>query len=90
MLIAEAAHVLLFSPVSENKQGKSGSLIVTNFKLSFVTTEEYTKDVSWDLLKLVYLYLYLSHTILNNFEIACSSETTVLNLWFCWVVGWGF
>ncbi|XP_054262707.1 myotubularin-related protein 10-B-like isoform X1 [Macrosteles quadrilineatus] len=44
MVIAEATHVLLFSPVSEHKRGKSGSLIVTNFKLSFVTTEEYDKD----------------------------------------------
>uniref|UniRef100_A0A1B6FET7 Myotubularin phosphatase domain-containing protein n=1 Tax=Cuerna arida TaxID=1464854 RepID=A0A1B6FET7_9HEMI len=44
MAIAEAEHVLMFSPVSEHKQGKSGSLIVTNFKLSFVTTEEYTKQ----------------------------------------------
>uniref|UniRef100_A0A1B6ECB3 Myotubularin phosphatase domain-containing protein n=1 Tax=Clastoptera arizonana TaxID=38151 RepID=A0A1B6ECB3_9HEMI len=44
MTIAEAQNVLWFSPVTENKQGKSGVLFVTNFKLSFVTTEEYTKE----------------------------------------------
>lgn len=45
MTIAEAQNVLMFSPVTENKQGKSGVLLVTNFKLSFVTTEEHTKEV---------------------------------------------
>lgn len=44
MTIAEAQNVLMFSPVTENKQGKSGVLLVTNFKLSFVTTEEHTKE----------------------------------------------
>lgn len=37
VLIAEAQNVLLFAPVTEQKQGKSGTLGVTNFKLSFVT-----------------------------------------------------
>jgi myotubularin-related protein 10/11/12 len=45
-VIAEAQNVLLFAPVSEQKQGKSGSLSVTNFKLTFVTTEERPKEVS--------------------------------------------
>lgn len=40
MVIAEAQKVLLFAPVSRNNRGKSGTLRVTNFKLSFVTTEE--------------------------------------------------
>lgn len=44
--IAEAQNVLLFAPVSEQKQGKSGSLWVTNFKLTFVTTEERPKEVT--------------------------------------------
>lgn len=44
MVIAEAQHVLMFSPVSENKQGKSGILTVTNFKLSFVTTDDRPRD----------------------------------------------
>ncbi|KAJ1532085.1 hypothetical protein ONE63_000714 [Megalurothrips usitatus] len=38
-VVAEAQNVLMYAPLSE-KQGKSGILIVTNFKLSFVTTEE--------------------------------------------------
>ncbi|PSN49432.1 Myotubularin-related protein 10-B [Blattella germanica] len=46
VVIAEAQNVLLFAPVSEQKQGKSGNLSVTNFKLSFVTTEERTKQQS--------------------------------------------
>lgn len=46
VVIAEAQNVLMFAPVSEQKQGKSGTLSVTNFKLSFVTTEDYPRDVS--------------------------------------------
>lgn len=46
VVIAEAQNVLLFAPVSEQKQGKSGSLWVTNFKLTFVTTEEKPKEVT--------------------------------------------
>ena len=45
-MIAEAQNVLLFAPVSEHKQGKSGSLSVTNFKLTFVTAEERPREVS--------------------------------------------
>ncbi|KAI5730573.1 hypothetical protein M8J76_015286 [Diaphorina citri] len=39
MVIAEAQNVLLFTPVSDHKTGQSGVLFVTNFKLSFVTSE---------------------------------------------------
>ncbi|XP_071649884.1 myotubularin-related protein 12 isoform X4 [Temnothorax longispinosus] len=38
VLIAEAQSVLMFSPVSDLKQGISGVLSVTNFKLTFVTS----------------------------------------------------
>jgi len=44
VVIAEAQNVLLFAPVSEQKQGKSGSLSVTNFKLTFVTAEERPRE----------------------------------------------
>nr|CAD7203311.1 unnamed protein product [Timema douglasi] len=44
--VAEAQHVLMFSPLSELKQGKSGVLIVTNFKLSFITTDSMHRDES--------------------------------------------
>ena len=43
-VVAEAQNVLMYAPVSE-KQGKSGILTVTNFKLSFVTTEERHREV---------------------------------------------
>jgi hypothetical protein len=46
VVIAEAQNVLLFAPVSGQKQGKSGSLWVTNFKLTFVTAEERPKEVT--------------------------------------------
>lgn len=59
MQVAEAQNVLMFSPVSELKQGRSGVLIVSNFKLSFVTTEEYAKDVSVPL-KLFYLFIHFN------------------------------
>lgn len=61
MQVAEAQNVLMFSPVSELKQGRSGVLIVSNFKLSFVTTEEYAKDVSFPL-KLFYLFIHFKGT----------------------------
>lgn len=40
MIIAEAQSVLLFTPVNEQKTGISGVLFVTNFRLSFVTSNE--------------------------------------------------
>lgn len=40
IVIAEAQGVLMFSPVGDLKQGTSGILSVTNFKLTFITTEE--------------------------------------------------
>nr|XP_018912403.1 PREDICTED: myotubularin-related protein 10-B [Bemisia tabaci] len=40
MVVAEAHSVLLFTPVSDKKNGKLGVLVVTNFKLSFITAEE--------------------------------------------------
>lgn len=40
MIIAEAQSVLLFTPTTSQKTGKSGVLTVTNFRLSFVTSEE--------------------------------------------------
>lgn len=43
-VVAEAQNVLMYAPLSE-KQGKSGILTVTNFKLSFVTTEENHREV---------------------------------------------
>ncbi|XP_050464297.1 myotubularin-related protein 10-B isoform X2 [Cataglyphis hispanica] len=40
VLIAEAQSVLMFSPVSDLKQGISGILSVTNFKLTFITSDD--------------------------------------------------
>ncbi|XP_034943882.1 myotubularin-related protein 10-B isoform X2 [Chelonus insularis] len=42
--IAEAHNVLLFSPVSDLKQGISGVLAVTNFKLTFITSDDSTPE----------------------------------------------
>lgn len=43
--IAKAQNVLMFSPVGDLTQGISGILSVTNFKLSFITTEETNGEV---------------------------------------------
>ncbi|BES87802.1 Myotubularin-associated protein [Nesidiocoris tenuis] len=43
-IITEAHQVLLFAQCSERKQGKSGVLYVTNFKLSFITADEKDKE----------------------------------------------
>ncbi|KAG7210302.1 hypothetical protein KM043_011844 [Ampulex compressa] len=40
VVISEAQNVLMFSPVGDFKQGTSGILAVTNFKLSFITTDD--------------------------------------------------
>ncbi|XP_011312781.1 myotubularin-related protein 10-B [Fopius arisanus] len=40
VLIAEAQNVLMFSPVGDLKQGISGTLSVTNFKLTFITSDD--------------------------------------------------
>ncbi|XP_017791187.1 PREDICTED: myotubularin-related protein 10-B [Habropoda laboriosa] len=39
-MVTKAQSVLMFSPVSDLKQGTSGILSVTNFKLTFITTED--------------------------------------------------
>lgn len=46
MIIAEAQNVLLFTPTTSLKTGKSGVLTVTNFRLSFVTSEEKAAEVN--------------------------------------------
>ncbi|KAF7417891.1 hypothetical protein HZH68_000544 [Vespula germanica] len=40
VLVAKAQNVLMFLPVGDLKQGTSGILSVTNFKLSFITTDD--------------------------------------------------
>jgi myotubularin-related protein 10/11/12 len=59
VVIAEAQNVLLFAPVSEQKQGKSGSLSVTNFKLTFVTAEERPREVSKCIELIIIVFIYL-------------------------------
>ncbi|XP_043488779.1 myotubularin-related protein 10-B [Polistes fuscatus] len=39
-LVAKAQNVLMFSPVGDLKQGTSGVLSITNFKLSFITSDD--------------------------------------------------
>ncbi|XP_046474345.1 myotubularin-related protein 10-B isoform X1 [Neodiprion pinetum] len=48
LLIAKAQNVLMFAPVGDLTQGISGILSVTNFKLSFVTTDDTnSEDVTY-------------------------------------------
>lgn len=39
-VVTTAQNVLMFEPVSESKQGTSGMLSVTNFKLTFITADD--------------------------------------------------
>jgi len=45
VLIAEAQSVLMFLSVSDLKQGISGNLSVTNFKLTFITSDDPNEEV---------------------------------------------
>ncbi|XP_012531501.1 myotubularin-related protein 12 [Monomorium pharaonis] len=53
VLIAEAQNVLMFSPVSDLKQGISGILSVTNFKLTFVTSDSNGEVYSFTIIGLM-------------------------------------
>ncbi|XP_076652050.1 myotubularin-related protein 10-B [Halictus rubicundus] len=65
ILVTSAQSVLMFSPVSDLKQGTSGNLSVTNFKLSFVTTDDTNED---DVVRQQnHLYGYMD-TCLTNIE----------------------
>ncbi|OXU27288.1 hypothetical protein TSAR_008542 [Trichomalopsis sarcophagae] len=44
-VVAKAQNVLMFEPVSESKQGISGVLSVTNFKLTFITADDNGDDI---------------------------------------------
>ncbi|KAJ8672661.1 hypothetical protein QAD02_003920, partial [Eretmocerus hayati] len=44
-IVAKAQNVLMFEPLSESKQGISGVLSVTNFKLTFVTADDNHDDI---------------------------------------------
>ncbi|XP_054016584.1 myotubularin-related protein 10-B isoform X1 [Hylaeus anthracinus] len=65
ILVTDAQSVLMFSPVSNLKQGTSGILSVTNFKLTFITTEDTSgEDVAR---QQNHLYGYMD-TCLTNIE----------------------
>ncbi|XP_011501148.1 PREDICTED: myotubularin-related protein 10-B [Ceratosolen solmsi marchali] len=44
-VVAKGQNVLMFEPVSESKQGISGVLSITNFKLTFVTADDNGDDI---------------------------------------------
>ena len=44
-MIAEADSVLKFTPFSDGKQGISGKLFATNYRLCFVTADRSSYDV---------------------------------------------
>lgn len=58
-LVSEAQNVLMFAQVRERKQGKSGLLCVTNFKLSFITADEKSKEVHPNLTTTVTKWQYI-------------------------------
>ena len=43
-MVTEADSVLSFVPFTDRKQGISGKLFVTNFKVSFITADRSTYD----------------------------------------------
>lgn len=62
-IISHAESVLKYAPYSDRKQGMSGNLFVTNFKVCFVTADKssYTyKEVSQGNLLLFYNWLFFS------------------------------
>ncbi|XP_076181009.1 myotubularin-related protein 10-B isoform X2 [Ptiloglossa arizonensis] len=65
IFITGAHNVLMFSPVSDLKQGTSGFLSITNFKLTFITTDDTSgEDVTR---QQNHLYGYMD-TCLTNIE----------------------
>lgn len=65
IVVTVAQSVLMFSPVSDLKQGTSGVLSVTNFKLSFITTDDANGE---DIVRQQnHLYGYMD-TCLTNIE----------------------
>ncbi|XP_039291181.1 myotubularin-related protein 10-B [Nilaparvata lugens] len=66
MVIAEANYVLMFAPVSQHKHGKSGTLTVTNFKLSFVTADDKQKE---DMISQENLLLGENDVCLSNVDV---------------------
>ncbi|KAK7574342.1 hypothetical protein V9T40_011533 [Parthenolecanium corni] len=67
MLIAEAQSVLLFTPTTSQKTGKSGVLTVTNFRLSFVTSEEKPAEE----------LCYQENLLLGEYDICLSNVDTL-------------
>lgn len=65
LLIGEAQNVLMFSPVGDLKQGISGTLSVTNFKLTFITSD----DINGEDINRQQNHLYgYTDTCLSNIE----------------------
>lgn len=63
MIIAKAHYVLLFTPITSQKNGKSGVLTVTNFRLSFVTSEDKPAEDS----------LYQENFFLGQYDVCLSN-----------------
>ncbi|KAG8224111.1 hypothetical protein J437_LFUL001805 [Ladona fulva] len=69
-VVAEAQNVLMLTPFSNHKQGISGSLSVTNFKLSFITTDVNKK----------YDYGYQQNILLGEHEVSLSNIDVVYQI----------
>lgn len=65
IVIAEANNVLKFAPLKANRTGISGTLFVTNFKVSFVTLLPVDSKVRLPdpLAASVPSHLYISHML---------------------------
>ncbi|XP_046400707.1 myotubularin-related protein 10-B [Ischnura elegans] len=70
LFVAKAQNVLMLTPFSNNKQGISGTLTITNFKLSFITTDVSSK----------YECGYQQNLLLGEHEISLSNVDIVYQI----------
>ena len=73
MLISEAHNVLRFMPYSEHKQGSSGTLFCTNFKVTFITANDQQHKVSVST-----LYICVTHYLIFKFQRYCCDFSVLI------------
>ncbi|XP_026462054.1 myotubularin-related protein 10-like [Ctenocephalides felis] len=71
LTVAEANSVLMFAPLTDGNQGKTGLLVVTNFKVTFITSD--TKDGSCD-------NTYQQNALLGENDICLSNIDAIYTL----------
>ncbi|XP_071447286.1 myotubularin-related protein 10-B [Hetaerina americana] len=70
LFVTKAQNVLMLTPFSNNKQGISGTLTITNFKLSFITTDVSNK----------YECGYQQNLLLGEHEVSLSNVDIVYQI----------